>query len=180
MTRRIATLIAAAAVLWIALALGGCGGTGSQSFEDPDHALSFDFPSGWTLTHDQPGSGGTQRSITVALRPPFDQIEVSTYKLKKKLPDGVNGYKPEVARIVGRLTSRAGSEASRPRVVKYGGKPGFAYVLTYGAAGQKLKNRLTLLFAGQTLTEISCQSSAENRDQVEDACGKVLNSLEFD
>lgn len=177
MTRRLATQMARLALLAVVLTSAGCGG--GQTFSASDGAFSFAIPDNWTLTRDEAGSGGAQQRVTVALRPPFDQIDIATYKLSKKLPGGVNGYKPEVARIVGRLTSRTGAKASRPRTVKYGGRPGFRYLLTYSAAGQKLQNELVLLFSGRRLLQIACQSAPENRDAIKDGCEEILDSLKL-
>ncbi len=179
MRRFIAILLAAA----FALAAAGCGGSGDQSFSADGYPFTFNFPSAWTLTRgagtDDSG-GAALRTVTVALKQPYDQVSISQYKLKKKLPSGANGYQPEVDRVVKRLTREAGGEAGDAKQVKYGDLPGYQYVVSYSSGGQKLQNQLTFLFQGENEFLIGCQSSPDKRDELSDGCKQILESLEFD
>lgn len=172
-----------AALIVLALFTGGCGGTGDQSFSADDYPFSFDYPSGWTLTHganfNYEGSNAAQRSVSVALKDPFDQVTVTEYKLKKKLPKGANAYRPEVDRIVARMAREAGGKASDAKAVKYGGLPGYQYVIAFDAAGAKLQSKLTLLFQGSSEYEISCQSTADKRTDLNEGCEQILGSFEL-
>jgi hypothetical protein len=172
----------AAAVLGGAL-LGGCGGGGSQSFTTPTYPFSFDYPSGWTLSRGANFTYGSNdsavRSVSAALKEPFDQVTITQYKLKKTLPAGTNGYQPEVDRIVARLTKQAKGSAGDAKVVKYGGVPGYQYVVEYPGGGKTLQNKLTFLFKGQDEFQINCQSAPENRKALNDGCDQILDSLKF-
>jgi hypothetical protein len=167
------TLLAAALLAAFA---AGCGPSPDQSFTASDHPLSFDFPGDWTLTRSGSG-GGAISTLTVALNQPHDQVTISQYKLKKALPSGKNGYRSEVDRIVNRLTRAAKGQSSAAKVVKYGGMPGYQYVLKYDAGGVKLQNRVTFLFSGGDEFQLSCQSAAENREQLDEGCQQILDSL---
>jgi hypothetical protein len=120
------------------------------------------------------------RSVSVALKEPYDQVTITQYKLKKTLPKGVNGYKPEVDRIVARLIKQAGGTAGDAKAVNYGGIPGYQYVVKYpGGENIKLENKLTFLFQGQNEFQVSCQSSPEKREELNKGCDQVLGSLKF-
>lgn len=179
MRRITATLLAAV----IVAAASGCGGSGNQSFSAAGYPFTFNFPSSWTLTRgagSDDSGGSALRTVTVALKQPFDQASISQYRLKKKLPSGVNGYQPEVDRVVKRLTREAGGSAGDAKVVKYGGLPGYQYVLSYSSGGQKLQNQLTFLFQGENEFLIGCQSSPDKRNEMSDGCEQILESIEFD
>lgn len=181
MRSRIALALAAATM---AVAFAGCGDGGDKSFETPTYPFSFDYPAGWTLTRgasfNYGASDSAVRSVSVALKEPFDQVTITQYKLKKTLPAGVNGYQPEVDRIVARLTKQAKGSASDAKVVKYGGIPGYQYVVEYpGAENVTLQNKLTFLFQGQNEFQINCQSSPDKREELNKGCDQVLGSLKF-
>jgi hypothetical protein len=182
MTRSLAKSLAAA--LLAGALLAGCGGGGSQSFTTPTYPFSFDYPDGWTLSRGANftyGSGDSAvRSVSAALKEPYDQVTITQYKLKKTLPEGINGYQPEVDRIVARLTKQAGGDASDAKVVKYGGVPGYQYIVEYpGPDKLLLQNKLTFLFKGRNEFQINCQSSPKNRKDLNKGCDQILDSLEF-
>ncbi|MGH2958755.1 MAG: hypothetical protein ACRDKE_04075 [Solirubrobacterales bacterium] len=183
MTRKIVKTLVAAFVAGALLT--GCGSSGEQSFTTPTYPFSFDYPEGWTLSRGANftyGSGDTAvRSVSAALKEPYDQVTITQYKLKKTLPAGVNGYQPEVDRIVARLTKQANGTASDAKVVKYGGQPGYQYIVEY-PGGEKiiLQNKLTFLFKGQYEFQINCQSSEKNREALNEGCDQILDSLKFE
>jgi hypothetical protein len=182
MTRTLVRTLAAALVA--GAILSGCGGGGSQSFTTPTYPFSFDYPAGWTLARGANFSYGSAdqalRSVSAALKEPYDQVTITQYKLKKTLPAGVNGYQPEVDRIVARLTKQAGGSAGDAKVVKYGGQPGYQYIVEYpGPDKISLQNKLTFLFKGQFEFQINCQSSTKNRSELNKGCDQILDSLEF-
>lgn len=181
MKKRLATL---GLIGLLALAAVGCGGSGDQTFSADGYPFEFDYPSSWTLTQGSNfqygGSGAALRSVSVALKDPFDQVTVTQYKLKKKLPKGENAYRPEVDRIVARMARQAGGSVSDARKVTYGGVPGYQYVIKFEAGDAKLESRLTLLFNGVDEFQISCQSTEENRPELNDGCDQMLESFKFD
>lgn len=179
--RRTAVAVLAALALTIA---SGCGGGGDQTFNDPDYPFSFEYPSGWTLTQsaasNDEATSQQRGAVTVALKEPYDQVVLTEFKLKKKLPAKTNGYRPEVDRIVARLTKQAGGDASDGKVVKYGGLPGYQYVVSYKSGNTQLKNTLTFLFRGQSEFQIGCQSAPDQREELSKGCDQILDSLEFE
>ncbi|MGK2878737.1 MAG: hypothetical protein ACSLFF_09230 [Solirubrobacterales bacterium] len=181
MARSIAKSLAAA--LLAGALLAGCGG-GDQSFTTPTYPFSFDYPAGWRLSRGANFTYGSSdaavRSVSAALKEPYDQVTITQYKLKKTLPAGTNGYQPEVDRIVARLTKQAGGSAGDAKVVKYGGQPGYRYVVEYpGGNNLTLENKLTFLFKGQYEFQVNCQSSKENREALNEGCDQILDSLKF-
>jgi hypothetical protein len=182
MTRNIARSLAAAIVAGALLT--GCGGGGDQSFSTPTYPFSFDYPAGWTLSRGANFTYGSNdsavRSVSAALKEPYDQVTITQYKLKKTLPAGTNGYQPEVDRIVARLTKQAGGTAGDAKVVNFAGQPGYQYVVEYpGGTNILLQNKLTFLFKGQYEFQINCQSSEANRKALNKGCDQILESLKF-
>lgn len=167
----------------LAVVVAGCGGSGDQHFAADGYPFSFNYPSNWTLTHggnfQYGGSGAALRSVSVALKDPFDQVTVTQYKLKKKLPNGENAYRPEVDRIVARMAREAGGKVSDAKAIKAGGLPGYQYLIAFSAGDAKLQSRLTLLFSGQNEYQISCQSTAENRSDLSDGCDQIVGSFKI-
>lgn len=179
---RLRPLAVLLAVLMLAIALAGCSGKGDKTFEASSYPFSFDYPSTWTLTRtvaDDDGAGA-RRALTVALQEPYDQVSILQYRLKKTLPRGANAFRPEIDRIVTRLVKQARGKAGRAKPVKYGGIPGYQYVISYPAgSGTRLSNTMTFLFRGHDEFQIGCQSAPENRDELMDGCQKILGTLEF-
>jgi hypothetical protein len=173
-----------AAVVAASALLAGCGGGGDQAFTTPTYPFTFDYPDGWTISRGANFAYGSNdsavRSVSAALKEPYDQVTITQYKLKKTLPDGTNGYQPEVDRIVRRLTKQAGGDSSDAKVVQYGGQPGYQYIVEYpGGTNILLQNKLTFLFKGQYEFQINCQSSEKNREALNKGCDQILNSLKF-
>jgi hypothetical protein len=182
--RRLARAIAAALlVASLALALSGCGGSSTATFNTPTYPYSFEYPSSWKLTRNAAfnyGSNSGLRSVSVALKEPYDQVTITQYKLKKTLPAGINGNQAEVDGIVKKLAKQAKGTASDAKTVTYGGIPGYQYVVEYPAAdGTMLRNTLTFLFRGQDEFQVNCQSTPGNRAAIDKGCNQVLGSLKF-
>lgn len=175
-----------AAVIVVAFALlaaTGCGGDSEKTFSTPTYPFSFSYPSDWKLTRNAAfnyGSGAGKRSVSVSLKDPYDQVTITQYVLKKTLPEGVNGNRKEVDRIVARLTAEAKGTASDGEIVEYGDIPGYKYVVEYEALdGTILRNQLVFLFKGKDEFQINCQSTEKNRKELEKGCELVLDTLEF-
>lgn len=165
------------------LALAGCGGENQKQFSALNYPFSFSYPSGWKLTRNASfnyGSGSGERSLSIALKEPFDQVTITQYKLRRKLKPNENGNRREVDRVVAKLTTQANGTASDATTVKYGGTPGYQYVVEYPAAdGTELRNTLTFLFKGEDEFQINCQSSPKHRTDLDKGCEMVLGSLKF-
>jgi hypothetical protein len=182
--RRARTAIATGLAVLVAAALAGCGGDKQKSFSTPTYPFSFEHPSGWTVkknaefTYGSAGAG--ERSVSVEMKVPYDQVTITQYKLKKTLPAGINGNQKEIDGIVKRLTRQANGSASDAKIVSFGGIPGYQYIVEYPAQnGAPLQNRLTFLFKGNNEFQINCQSTEKSRSELNKGCDKVLGSLKF-
>lgn len=119
--------------------------------------------------------------MTVALREPLDQVQLTSFAMRKSIPKGETGIESEVDAIVRRIARKAGAKPSRARAVEYGQARGYQYKLSYPASEElELSSRLTFLFGGKTQITINCQSTDENRKQLADGCNEILNSLKLD
>lgn len=169
----------------LATSLAGCGGaTGELTFDDEDYPFSFSYPGSWTLSRNVGGSAdgaqAAQKSVSVALKEPYDQVTIAEFKLKKQIPAGETAFKPEVERIVKQMASQAKGKVGKAKEVEYGGAHGFQYVLTYPAGSATLQNKLTLLFKGGVEYQVGCQSQQENREELLSGCDQILDSLKLD
>lgn len=173
-----AALLATPIVI-VALAISGCGASGGKHFSAAAFPYSFDYPGTWTLARSTASTSGLP-SVSLALEEPLDQVSIMQYKLKKTLPAGAEGNRTEVDRIVKTMTRRAGGEASESKAVRYGGLPGFQYVLKYSTGGDvKLSNKVTFLFRGEDEFQFNCQYSPKHSAELNAGCNKILDSLEF-
>ncbi len=175
--------------LLTAVLVAGCGsdnGGATKEFTAAAFPFTFDYPAGWTVARDAKFSYGSNasalRAATATYKSPYDQVSITQYKLKKTLPEGVNGYQPEVDRIVKQLAREAGGTAGDAEVVTYGGIPGYQYVVQYpgGSRGETLQNKLTFLFDGGSEFQVNCQSSKANRVKLNAGCDQILGSLSFE
>lgn len=180
---RVSSVLAAILLVALAIAVSGCGDDEPVEFATPTYPFSFEYPEGWKLTRNAAfnyGSDAGVRSVSVSLKDPYDQVTITQYKLKKTLPDGINGNQEEVDGIVARLTKQAKGTASDSKTVTYGGIPGYQYIVEYPATdGKTLRNTLTFLFSGQDEFQVNCQSSPENREALDKGCDQVLTTLKF-
>lgn len=169
------------AALGIATLVAGCGpAPGAGSFSSDDFPFSFNYPSNWTLSQALPGVSGNG-TVTVALREPLDQVQLTSFTMKKSIPEGETAIQSEVDEIFRRVARNSAGKPGKARAVEYNGARGFKFTLTYPASEQvKLRSRLTVLFSGKSQIAVNCQSTAENREQLMDGCDEILESLKFD
>lgn len=172
--------------LLVGALLAGCGGNDdkdSAEFTAATYPYSFEYPKTWKLVRDAAFNYGSEdaavRSVSVSYKDPYDQVTITQYRLKKTLPEGVNGYQPEVDKIVATLTKQAKGTAGDAEVVEFGGVPGYQYVVEYPGGGGILQNRLTFLFKGRAEFQVNCQSSAKYRETLNAGCDQILDSLTF-
>lgn len=180
-TRLIGRTASVAAIIAVVAIASGCGSpTGAGSFSSDAFPFEFDYPSSWTLSQSEP-TDTAPGIVTVALREPFDQVQVASFKLKKPVPPGEQGNKAEVESIVRRVASESGGKTSDGEAVEFGGAKGYRYVVSHKSqSGVQLENRITLLFNGENLVQVSCQSADANRETVASGCDEIVKSLKLD
>lgn len=161
--------------------MAGCGSaTGAGSFSSESYPFSFSYPSSWTLSQSR-AAGADHGTVTVALREPLDQVQLTSFTMKKAIPAGENGNQSEVDAIVARVAKQDNGRAGKARAVEYGGVKGYQYTLSYPASSNvDLEGRLTILFNSKTQISVNCQSSAENRKELAEGCDEILDSIKFD
>lgn len=166
----------------LTLIVTGCGG-GEKTFSTPTYPFSFNYPSDWKLTRNAAfnyGSGAGEKSVSVSLKDPHDQVTITRYELKKTLPEGVNGNRRELDGVVAKLTAEAKGTASEGEVVEHAGVPGYQYYVEYDAPdGTALRNQLVFLFKGKNEFQINCQSTEKNRKELEKGCNLILDTLKI-
>jgi hypothetical protein len=101
-------------------------------------------------------------------------IIVSRYNLRIAItPANLPRFKHEVDTVIGKVAGRTVSG----RRVAYGGLPGYEYWIKL-AAPANAASRMVVLFDAATEYLINCQSTPPNRQTVEAACRKALQTLE--
>lgn len=175
MRRRIALL---ALVLGAPLVAAGCGGGGSTGvFDVGGFGVTFEYPLkqfdiGFDLKFGSETGGDPAAQAGIVLDDD-NAIVVLRYDLTVSITeDNLSNFKGEVDAVVARLAGKkvSGSE------VEYGGLPGYEYAIDLRrlAGGQ---SRIAVLFDEQVEYFINCQSTAAQRETLEDACRRALDTL---
>lgn len=185
MKTRLAFLVGRAAFAFAIVATlavaSGCGSpTGAGTFSSEAFPFEFEYPASWTLSQSEP-TATSPGIVTVALREPFDQVQVGSFNLKKPVPRGEQGNKTEVDSIVRRIAGESNGKSSDGETIEFGDAKGYQYTVSQKTqSGVRIENRITLLFSGDELIQVSCQSAPANRDAVAAGCDEILGSLKLD
>lgn len=151
------------------------------TFSNEAYPFEFEYPPEWGVSENPSfefGSGSATSSVAVQYAPPENQIVVSEYKLSRALAPDENAPQEEIQGVVDNLEDQTNGRASRLKVVRYAGAPGYEYTLRFrDESGQRLQSRIVFLFKGQSQIEVNCQSNRDGRDQIEAGCTELLDSL---
>jgi hypothetical protein len=161
----------------VILSLSGCG-DGVATFDQPEFGVVFSYPSDMSLRTDvrtgtQAGDIAlTDTSVALALDR-YDLITISRHTLRT----GVTGANLNKAKAeFDRLISQLAPSAAPGSVVQHGGLPGLEY--RFQVSGQPGEaSRHTILFDGDTEYTLDCQSTPDQRADLERACDTALSTL---
>lgn len=174
MRRTLAVLVG---LVCLALGAAACrGSSGGGRFEKAGFGITFKIPSGFSVSDkiSFSKSVGADSVDQAAVGLDNDNgISVSRYNLTRAITSqNLAEIKGLIDRAVGGI---AGKEVSGQRV-EHSGLPGYEYTfsLTPPPQGQ---SHLAVLFDKDVEYEINCQSTPNKRDQVEQGCRTVLDSI---
>lgn len=160
-----------------ALLVAGCGGAADQTFDMQGIGITFKYPSAFTPIANVAvrRSAGANAAARAAVKlDDVNLIVVERYDLNATITKAnLSKFKDDVDGVASNLAGTPVSGAE----VEYGGLPGYEYVisLTSPPDGQ---SRLAFLFDQATEYLINCQSIPAERNEIEKACRKALDTLE--
>lgn len=175
MRRRIALL---ALVLGAPLLAAGCGGGSSTGvFDVAGFRVTFEYPlKQFDVAFDlkfASETGGDPAAQAGVVLDEDNAIIMLRYDLNTSITkDTLSNFKAEIDAVVARL---AGKKVSG-REVEHGGLPGYEYAIDLRrlASGQ---SRIAVLFDNDVEYFVNCQSTAAQRETLEDACRRALDTL---
>ncbi len=176
--RSLALLISLGAVAL----LGGCGGGGGDSegpktFSDSDFGITFKYPGSFEETDDitvSSSAGGSSTARKGLKLGRYDVIVVTRFPLNFAVTEkNLARVKSEVDRVVGQA---AGTTLSGEKV-DFGGLPGYEYEFDVSKPTDA-RSRFVVLFDGKTEYTINCQATEEKREELNEGCTMILDTLE--
>jgi hypothetical protein len=171
---------------WVSLlaALGSsCGGGNDKTFEGEGY--SFSYPGGW---EQREGSGAAAEvgnavsSVAFAPAQGANGLTVTVYRLQVVVTEeNVDSLRAEVAAVTEQIFREAGGRVTAgPNRVTIAGHPGFSAKGTgMTPAGNRVESQVTLIFDGKSEYFLNCQFTADQAEEIQQGCRKVLESLEF-
>lgn len=176
-------LAALVAVIFAATAIGCAETGGSKDFRADTHPFEFNYPADWTLSQarsTRQGDTSIPGTVTVALREPFDQVQLKTDRLAEPIPAGERANRSELDRIVEHAARRTAARASSGKRVEYDSGAGVQYAIEYPERKTvQLRSRMTFLFRDDWLLQVNCQSTRGKRQSVLEGCKQILESLRW-
>jgi hypothetical protein len=177
--KTVAIVVGALVALFVLLGVVGLLlGLGDGKFDENEFAITFEYPRDLEETDDvsltsQLGSGAEEtRALALDEN---NALIVQKYRLNIDANAGNldSTIKPELDNLLGQVSPGATSVRK-----EYGGLPALEYdsiKLTNPANGT---SRLIFLFDGRDEYEINCQWTPDEREKIQDACDKALDTLE--
>jgi hypothetical protein len=163
----------------VGLVAAGCGGGdgGPKTFNDADFAITFQYPASFEELEDVSiaSTAGAASKETRALGlNEQNVILVDRYDLRIEVTkENLADVKPEVDQVV---SQAAGQELSGEEI-EVGGLPGYEYIFDLEDPPEA-RTRFLVLFHGATEYALNCQSTPQQRDEVDAACRLVTDTLE--
>jgi len=161
------------------VSLAACGGDSddSSTFEQDDYPFTFEYPADFEssddVSIDTTLGGSLEDTIALGVDDSNGIILQRTTLGVEVTEENLDQAKSEFDGLVAQIEPGASGEAGET-----GGFPS----LTYGAiplpTPPEGESRLTILFEGDQEYVLNCQSTPENRDEINAACDEALATLE--
>ncbi len=172
------TLAVAAAVI-AAASLAACGGDDKDSdqlFDREGFGFTFEYPADFeetdAVTTDASLGGEADVSAGVALEEE-DGIFAEQYTLNRAVDEsGLGSAQAELDRLLRSVTNGASAEQT-----EVAGLPALVYDEVEVQTIEGGQSRLNFIFDGDQEYLINCQSTADGRDQVDEACDLALKTF---
>ncbi len=165
-----------ATALLAATMLAGCGGSGTETFEQEGYPFTFDYPSDFELSTDvsfDTELGGTADDTVAVGLDDSNGIVLQRYTLNLDVTEtNIDDAKAEFDSIIGDVDPSASAE-----VGDVAGFPSLTYAALDVPQPEDGQSRITAFFDGNQEYLINCQSTPEERDAITEACDMALDTL---
>lgn len=156
---------------------GGDGDAGSQTFDESEFGITFEYPDEFeqeddiTISSSAGGSSTARKGIKLGK---YDVIVITRFNLNFAVTEAnLARVKPEVDQVV----SQAADSKVSGEQIEFGGLPGYEYEFDI-TEPTDAQSRFVVLFDGKTEYTINCQSTEEKRAELNEGCRMVLETLE--
>ncbi len=174
MRRTIALLIP------LAILVAGCGSDeeSSKTFDEPEFAITFEYPEDFEPQKDVTVSSSAGGSVAeqAAIAPKGDKenlILVERYDLNLAVnEENIDEIKGQLDAVVMQATG----ESPTAKKIEAAGLPGFEYTVPLDMPKEG-ESRLIFLFKDKTEFELNCQSTPKLRERIAEACDQAFETL---
>jgi len=169
--------VLAAAALAAAIAIAACGDSNDTStFEQDDYPFTFEYPADFELSDDVSADtvlgGAADDSIALGIDD-SNALVIQRYTLNAEVSEeNIDQAKVEFDGLIQQLDPGVTGEAGET-----GGFPSLTYDAVRVPSLPDGESRLTVLFEGDQEYLLNCQSTPENRDEINAACDRALATL---
>jgi hypothetical protein len=171
--------LAALASVVLVATIAACGSDDSDvsSFERDGFPFTFEYPANFTQTEDVSfnhslGGGASGETVALALdRDNMLLLQSNTLNAEVDA-DTLSLAKTQFDRLLRQVDPAADGEEGET-----GGFPSLAYDAVELTTLRQGQSRITILFNGAQDYVINCQSTPDDRDEVEAACDEALGTL---
>jgi hypothetical protein len=165
-------VLLACALVWPA----ACGSDDPKMFDEEGFAITFEYPGDFERTTDvkaASGTGNAERSVALALSED-NAIFVQRYGLNRAVTaDDADAVQEELDKVLSRL---AGTEVSG-KPIDAGGPLAFRYEIDELQEPEDGRSTIVAVFDGDTEYFINCQSVPDGREELDEACGRAIETL---
>lgn len=161
------------------LALAGCASSDEEveRFDEAGYGITFEYPGELDRTEDvELSETAGQAEDTLALGLSEDSaIFVQRYRLQQEVTDqNADAARREIDALLTRLS---GSEVEG-EPLEVGDLPSFRYELERLETPEGGRSTIVVVLDGRTEYFLNCQSVPDERDELEQACDQMIETLE--
>jgi hypothetical protein len=153
-----------------------CGSSDPKMFDEEGFAITFEYPGDFERTTDvnaERGEGRPEKSVALALSED-NAIFVQRYGLDRAVTaEDARAVKRELDQVLGRL---AGTDVSGEQI-DAGGLLAFRYEIDKLQEPEDGRSTIVAVFDGDTEYFINCQSVPDEREELDEACERAIETL---
>jgi hypothetical protein len=175
--RGLVATIAALALCAFPLAACGDDDDGPSTFQEEGFPFTFEYPGDFELTEDvsfdQSLGGSSDEDLSLSLDE-NNGIILQRYTLGQEVDESNLAL---AKREFDALLSQGGVEASRGQTGETAGFPSLEYESVALTVPEDGESRIVILFEGDQEYLLNCQSTPDEREEVDAACQQMLETL---
>jgi hypothetical protein len=166
-------------VVLAVLALGGCGSSDDEveRFDEEGYRITFEYPGELDRTDDvelSETAGQAQDTLALGLSDE-SAIFVQRYRLRQE----VSGQNADAARReLDAVLSRLSGTEVEGEPIEVGDLPSFRYELDRLDTPEDGRSTIIVILDGRNEYFLNCQSVPDERDELEQACDQMIETLE--